>query len=110
MAYKRTVEDHLADKNPHQVWQGLKQLTNYNSSVAVGVDASLIEELNHFLDRFETTSPQTATLPPLFMSPLTIQEHQVRSKFRFVNTRKATDGIPASKLKAWAIELSVLIS
>lgn len=46
---RRTVEDHLADNISHQVWQGLKQLTYYNSSVAISVDASLAEELNFSL-------------------------------------------------------------
>lgn len=44
VAYKSMVEDHLADeKNPRQMWQGLKQLANYNSSVPASVHASLAE-------------------------------------------------------------------
>ena len=111
-AYKRKVEGHLTNNNPRQVWQGLKHITNYNSSpsVTISADASLAEELNHLFARFEATRPNTDMLTPLSTSQhtLTIQEHQVSRVFRSVHTRKATgpDGVPGEVIKACADQLA----
>ena len=95
---------------------GFKHITNYKSSPSVTIsgDASLAEDLNHFLVRFEATRPNTGMLTPPTTSQhtLTIQEHQVSRVFRSVNKRKATgpDGVPGEVIKASADQLAVIFT
>ncbi len=113
-AYKKTVEDHLANKDPRRMWQGIQQLTNYKGNTvncSSHADASLAEELNHFFSRFEADRPATDLPPPLQTSTthrLTLQEHQVRRVLKAVNPRKATgpDGVPGRVLNYCADQLT----
>lgn len=106
VASRRMVEDHLTNNNSCQMWQGLKQLTNYNSSVAVSVNACLAEKLNNF----------HAWRQPLLKWP---QAPIIHEPSHYIGTsseihlhvhecEKATgmDRIPASLLKDCALELS----
>lgn len=68
-AYKTPVEQHLADNNPRQVWQGLKHFTNYSTSSGSSVDASWAGELDYFFARIETTPSHTVALPPTGHEP-----------------------------------------
>ncbi len=114
--YKKKIEDHLTDKNPRRVWQGIQSITNYknNNHTTVNADASLAEELNHFFARFEVKQPTTTLAPPPTSGTchLIIQEYEVRRVLKTVNTRKAAgpDGVPGKVLKACAHQLAGLFT
>ncbi|GAA6085469.1 uncharacterized protein LOC122764210 isoform X1 [Tachysurus ichikawai] len=110
--YKKKIEDHLTDKNPRRVWQGIQSITNYknNNHSTITADASLAEKLNHFFARFEvkqstTNSAHSSTSGTYH---LTLQEHEVRSVLKTVNTRKAAgpDGITGKVLKTCRNQLA----
>ena len=69
--YRRKVENHIADNNMRQVWQGLQHYTNYkgNTMGAVSADASLVEKLNHFFTCFEAKESHSAALNPQLPNP-----------------------------------------
>ena len=69
-SYKKKIEGHLTDNNPHQMWRGIQALTNYKGQPppTSSSSSSLAEELNSFFARFETTTTTTTrlqSLPPL---------------------------------------------
>lgn len=57
--YRRRIEEHLKSNNSRQVWQGVRYLTNYRSTLGAAAGAAtLAEELNIFFARFDHTTPQ----------------------------------------------------
>ncbi len=83
-------------------------MTNYKGCniTPVHTDVLLSEELNIFFARFEENR---LTAPPLTFSStsLTLQQHQVRSELRKVNTMNASglDGVPGKVLSVYADQL-----
>ncbi len=110
--YKQKIEGHFFDRDLRRAWQGIQHMTNYKGRniTPVHTDALLAEELNIFFARFEENR-QTAPPPTFSSTSLTLQQHQVRSELRKVNTRKASepDGVPGKVLSVCADQLSGIL-
>lgn len=111
--YKQEIKGHFIDGDPRRAWQGIQHMTNYKGCniTPVHTDALLAEELNVFFARFEEN--RLTTPPPTFSSTsLTLQQHQMRSELRKVNTRKAfgPDGVPGKVLSVCADQLSGILT
>ncbi|XP_032076272.1 radial spoke head 1 homolog [Thamnophis elegans] len=77
--YKRKIEDNFYNNNMRQVWRGIQQITNHQLTNVITSegDASLAEELNHLLARFEVETSETAIIqPPVHCSPHFIVEEE----------------------------------
>ncbi len=110
--YKQKIEGHFFDRDLRRAWQGIQHMTNYKGRniTPVHTDALLAEELNIFFASFEENR-QTAPPPTFSSTSLTLQQHQVRSELRKVNTRKASgpDGVPGKVLSVCADQLSGIL-
>ncbi len=56
--YKQRIEDNFNKNNPHAMWQGVRNITDYKQSNShpTSTDPSLPDQLNTFFTRFEDSS------------------------------------------------------
>lgn len=112
LRYKDRVEDHFNSNNPRSMWRGIRTMTDYKPNTQlVSHDSTLPDTLNSFFARFDTPGSREAThLPRLEEQhqPLVLQQHQVSSTLRRINTRKASgpDKVSGRTLRTCADELA----
>ncbi|KAM4573377.1 uncharacterized protein PAE49_008206 [Odontesthes bonariensis] len=110
--YRQRIEEYFADNNPGEMWRGIRTITDYrNSNQKISHDPTLPDTLNSFFARFDTPgSRETVHLPPLEeqSQALVLQQHQVSSTLRGINTRKAAgpDKVSGRVLKLCAHQLA----
>ena len=112
LRYKQKIEDHFNNNNPRNMWRGIRTMTDYKPSTQLAShDSTLPDTLNSFFARFDTSGSREAThLPRLEEQhqPLVLQQYQVTSTLRRINTRKATgpDKVSGQTLRTCADQLA----
>ena len=89
--YRDKLEENLTTNNPRYIWQGLKVVTNYNTSSKT-TDTTLPDNPNDFYSRFDkqnTISPPSVAAFHCDVPPFTVDESVVKCMFERLNSRKA---------------------
>ncbi|KAI3358706.1 hypothetical protein L3Q82_015114 [Scortum barcoo] len=66
VGYKRRIEEHFENNNPHSMWRGIKTITDYKSTdQLVSHDSTLPDTLNTFYACFDTPGSRESVHLPL---------------------------------------------
>lgn len=62
-AYRKRIEDQFTNRDPTQVWQDIKYLTNNRTKKDPPIDSNVLlaKELNHYFSRFKVKEPHNTT-------------------------------------------------